>query len=366
LLFFAFSILVLYFMRMKKKLTTILQYIFFLALGIFLVWWSVKDIDDEKWSQIRGSLRNARFILIGPVFLILLGSHFVRALRWRLLMEPLGYRPAILNTFFAVLIGYLTNQAVPRLGEVLKCTVLARYEKIPADKLVGTIILERIIDAVTLLMIFGITLLIQPGLYSQLLESVFTKSGDDPGKGTPAYVILLIVAGSVVVLVVAWMVFRKKTFADLGRIFRNIGGRVWQGLTAIQHLRKRGRFIVLTILLWCLYLSGGYVGFYALQETEQYGVKEAFTVLSAGSIGMIIPTPGGIGAYAYLIERTMQLYGLKQSIAVAFGWLLWLSQTVVILIGGLVSFILLPWYNKKIRALQPAPAGEAGLGSPSS
>ena len=347
-------------MRMKKKLTTILQYVFFLGLGIFLVWWSVKDIDDEKWSQIRASLRNARFILVIPVFLILLGSHFVRALRWRLLMEPLGYRPAILNTFFAVLIGYLTNQAVPRLGEVLKCTVLARYEKIPADKLVGTIILERIIDAVTLLLIFGITLLIQPGLYSELLAHVFNKTGEDHGKDTPLYVFALIAIGVVVLLVGAWMVFRKKTFADLTRIFRNIAGRIWQGLTAIQHLRKRGRFMLLTVLLWSLYLSGGYVGFYALQETEQYGVKEAFTVLSAGSIGMIIPTPGGIGAYAYLIERTMQLYGLKQSIAVAFGWLLWLSQTVVILIGGLVSFILLPWYNKKIRMPQPDPVVPAG------
>ena len=106
---------------------------------------------------------------------------------------------------------------------------------------------------------------------------------------------------------------------------------------------------MLTLALWILYLSGGYIGFQALHETEHYGIKEALTVLSAGSIGMIV-TPGGIGAYAYLIEATMQLYGLQQSIAVAFGWLLWLAQTVVILIGGLLSFAALPWYNKRKRA----------------
>ena len=98
--------------------------------------------------------------------------------------------------------------------------------------------------------------------------------------------------------------------------------------------------------MWALYLTGGYIGFMALKETEQYGITEAFTVLSAGSIGMII-TPGGIGAYALLIQKTMQIYGLQKGIALAFGWILWLAQTAVILIGGLISFVSIPYYNKK-------------------
>ncbi|MGZ8551115.1 MAG: lysylphosphatidylglycerol synthase transmembrane domain-containing protein, partial [Chitinophagaceae bacterium] len=135
---------------MKKRLFILFQYLFFLGLGAFLVWWSVKDIDNEKMAEIRSALKNARLYLIVPVFIILISSHYVRALRWRLLMEPMGYKPGKANTFLAVMVGYLANQAVPRLGEVLKCTLLARYEKIPADKLVGTIILERLIDAVSL------------------------------------------------------------------------------------------------------------------------------------------------------------------------------------------------------------------------
>jgi membrane protein implicated in regulation of membrane protease activity len=103
---------------------------------------------------------------------------------------------------------------------------------------------------------------------------------------------------------------------------------------------------LLTLLLWSLYLSGGLIGFQALQETQQYGLREAFTVLSAGSIGMII-APGGIGGYALFIEGTMMMYGLEKSIAAAFGWLLWISQTVIILVVGLLSFLLLPWYNKR-------------------
>jgi len=326
----------------------LLQYLFFLGLGAFLVWWSVKDIDNEKMSEIRSALKNARLYLIIPVFIILLLSHYVRALRWRLLMEPMGYKPGKANTFFAVMVGYLANQAVPRLGEVLKCTLLARYEKIPADKLVGTIILERLIDAVSLLLIFGITLAIQPGLYSQIVNTVFNGSGEKETDKMPGYLIGLILIGIIAIIIALWMIIKKKNFNDLLAAIKKIGSRIWQGLSAIQHLKKRGQFLLLTLLLWILYLSGGYIGFQALHETEHYGIKEAFTVLSAGSIGMIV-TPGGIGAYAYLIEATMQLYGLQQSIAVAFGWLLWLAQTVVILVGGLLSFAALPWYNKKRR-----------------
>lgn len=334
---------------MNKRIITILQYLFFFLLGLFFVWWSVKDIDKEKWSQIRFALETARLFLIVPVFIILSLTFYIRALRWRLLMEPLGYKPDKLNTTFAVMIGYLANQAIPRLGEVLKCTVLARYEKVPADKLVGTIILERLIDALTLLLVFGITLAIQPGLYSQISDSIFNAE-KEPSQKTPGYVLGLILLGIIIVAVSAWMIIKKKNWRDLVTMIRKIIARVWQGLSAIQHLKKRGQFIVLTLILWTLYLSGGYMGFLALQATQQYGIKEAFTILSAGSIGMIV-TPGGIGAYAYLIERTMLLYGLQQSLAIAFGWLLWLAQTVVILIWGLISFISLPWYNRRKQAL---------------
>ena len=337
-------------MIMNKRFSILLQYLFFLGIGVFLVWWSVKDIDNEKLSEIRSALKHARLYLIAPVFIILLLSHYVRALRWRLLMEPMGYKPGKANTFFAVMVGYLANQALPRLGEVLKCTLLARYEKIPADKLVGTIILERLIDAVSLLIVFSITLLIQPGLYSQIVNTVFNGGAEEETRKISGYLIGLILIGIIAILIVLWMIIKKKTFSDLLAAVKKIGSRIWQGLSAIQHLKKRRQFMLLTLAMWSLYISGGYIGFQALLETRHYGIKEAFTILSAGSIGMIV-TPGGIGAYPYLIEATMMLYGLKQSIAVAFGWLLWLAQTVVILIFGLLSFGALPWFNKRKRSL---------------
>lgn len=331
---------------MNKHLRTIFQYIFFLGLGVFFAWLSLKNLNSEKLAQIKIAIRNAKHWLIIPVAFILIFSHFIRALRWRLLMEPLGYKPSKINTFFAVMIGYLTNQAVPRLGEVLKCTILARYEKIPADKLIGTIILERLIDAITLLIIFGITLAIQPDLYVQLLDTFFSSPKTQEENKIASWVIVLFIFAIIIVAIGMWMYIKKKTINDFVLLIKKTGQRIVLGITAVRNLKKRKQFLFLTLSLWTLYLSGGYLGFMALRETEVYGIKEAFTVLSAGSIGMIA-SPGGIGAYAYLLQQTMQLYGLNETIALAFGWILWMAQTAVILVGGLLSFAALPYYNKK-------------------
>ncbi len=330
---------------MKKRLLTFIQYAFFLGLGIFLVWWSIKDLTTDDKSQIRIALSTARYFLLIPIILILFLSHLVRALRWRLLINSLGYNSSTPNTFFAVMIGYLTNMALPRVGEVLRCTVLARYEKIPAEKLIGTVILERLIDSLTLLLVFGITFVIQPDFYTQLIDAFFHAPKAGEAKQTPFYIIALIGIGIVAAILGLWMLIKRKNFNDLVQLIQKIGRSLWQGVSAIQHLKKRTEFVLLTIALWTLYLSGGYLGFLALKETDHYGIREAFAVLSAGSIGAIV-TPGGIGAYALMIEKTMQIYGLQKGIALAFGWILWIVQTAVILVGGLFSFVLLPAFNK--------------------
>ena len=330
---------------MRRRYLTILQYIFFFALGLFLVWWSVKDLSSNDKFQIKEALRTARYLLILPVLIILFFSHYIRALRWKLLIEPLGYNPKVKNTFFAVMIGYLTNLAFPRLGEVLKCTVLAKYESIPVDKLIGTIIIERIIDAFSLLVIFAITIALQPDIYSQFSDYFFQKSTAVESRSSGIY--FTIIAGSIILLVIVlWMIIKKKNWQDLVKLFRNITLNVVKGVAVIARLKKKISFIFLTIVLWTLYLLGGYIGFYAFKETSIYGLKEAFAILSAGSIGMIL-TPGGIGAYAILLEKTMQLYGLQKGVALAFGWLLWIFQTGVILLGGLFSFVAMPYFNKK-------------------
>jgi uncharacterized protein (TIRG00374 family) len=331
---------------MNKRLRIVLQYIFFLGIGGLFAWLSLRNLNKENMAQIRTALREARHWLIIPVFFILFMSHFVRALRWRLLIQSLGYNPSKANTFFAVMIGYMTNQALPRVGEVLKCTVLGRYEKIPVDKLIGTIILERMVDAITLLIIFAITLALQPQLYTQLIDAMTQAPAGEEGHAVSGWLIFFILAAVIIAITAIWMIRKKKNFHDLLKLLKKIGKDIWQGISSIRLLKKRWLFIFLSIALWTCYLIGGYFGFLAMRDTQHYGIPEAFTVLSAGSIGMVV-SPGGIGAYAYLIQQTMMLYNLNSVIALAFGWILWMVQTAVIVLGGLISFVAIPYYNKK-------------------
>lgn len=329
---------------MAKKLTTIFQYCFFLGLGIFLIWWSLKGLSGADKQEISHALSRANFWLIVPGIAILLLSHWVRALRWRLIMEPMGYLPSKTNTFFAVLIGYLANQAVPRLGEVLRCSTLTRYEKIPMDKLLGTVILERIVDALSLFCLFIIVIFFQPDLYDNIINTFFSASGGNAKINLLYYAILVIAA--LAVLVVLLFIVAKQRLLKWLNLGRTILLRVWEGIIAIKDLKRRWAFLLLTILLWALYCCCVYTGFLMLDETRHFGAIEACTVLCAGSLGMIA-TPGGIGAYAFLVQKTMDLYHVNSGVGLTLGWLLWLVQTGAVIVAGSYSLLALPIYNRK-------------------
>lgn len=331
---------------MNKKLLNLVQYVVFLGLAVFLVWWSLVKIEHKDWLEIKGAWLRANYWLIIPVVISLLGAHLSRAVRWKILMQPMGYNPSITNTYLAVLVGYFANLLVPRLGEVLKCTILARYEKVPADKLVGTIVAERAFDLVCLVIVFAITFLSQVdiiGAYaSEMLHKMMRSN-----HGMPGWMKIVIVLGGVVIgiLLLKWVLTR---FAHINIVqkIKIVIKNIWHGLTSIRYLKNKGWFIFHTVLIWVLYLMSIRIGMYAMQETSSYGVRESFSVLSMGSVGMIA-TQGGVGAYPVLVQETMMLYGLTENMGKAFGWLLWLVQFFVVVVFGGVSLILLPLLNRK-------------------
>ena len=328
---------------MAKKRATIFQYAFFLGLGIFLIVWSLKGLTADDKAQISRALSKGNFGLILPGLAIIILSHWLRAIRWRLIIQPLGYSPSRLNTFFAVMVGYLANQAVPRLGEVLRCSTLTRYEKIPFDKLIGTVILERLVDTITLAAVFVIALLLQPHLYQTILTTFFPAQ--QGGKESNLLFYLLIGIAAFVVAIILWLFITKKKFSDLLALLKKIVLHVWQGFSAIRALKRRWEFVILSIAIWALYAASVYIGFLMLEETQAYGIKEALTVLCAGTLAMAA-TPGGIGAYAFLVQKTMTLYDLNTGVGLALGWLLWLLQVIVVLVVGGLSLTGLPIYNK--------------------
>ncbi|MCW3117914.1 MAG: flippase-like protein, partial [Chitinophagaceae bacterium] len=313
---------------MKKRIFTILKYLFFFSLGVFFAWLSVKDIDRERWQQIKQSLAQSKQWIFIPVVILLVLSHYCRSLRWKILMEPLGYKPSTFNTFAAVMIGYLVNTGVPRLGEVVKCTLLARYEKIRADRLVGTIVIERAVDLVSLLIVFLLALIVQGNIIGDYMKarlSVFFN--ENTGKVSLQ---MLVITAVIIFVVIALIYFLLKRFGHIDAVgkIKNVLRGIWHGLISIRQVKHKGLFLLQTFFIWILYLLSTTLGIYALKETSHLGIGGGLTTLSIGSIGMII-TPGGIGAYPLLVAELMGLYGLDINTAgTALGWLLWTAQTI--------------------------------------
>lgn len=334
---------------MYKKIFSVIQYVFFLALGIFLLWLTLRKSD---WNTIRHDLSGARYIFLIPATVTLLVSHFIRALRWKILMQPLGYAPSITNTFLAVMVGYWANLAVPRLGEVLKCTILARYEKVPADKLVGTIVAERAIDVCTLMLVLLVTIFSQYELIGSFATETFrnfftSKTGDVSMFRTAVF--LLLVASFIVLFI--WM-FKRLSHLPFVAKTRNVFKGVWQGLISIRYIQNKGAFLFYSLAIWALYLFSTYMGFFAMEGMQQYGIRGALSALTFGSFGMIIPSPGGIGSFQYAIQQVMILYGVTPEKGLSLGMLIWFAQTGIIILFGTIAFLLLPVINKKQQAGQ--------------
>jgi glycosyltransferase 2 family protein len=330
---------------MKKQLLSILKYALFMGLGVFLVWWSIHKMDDKNWNDCKEALSSARYILFIPVFFIITASHISRAMRWRILMKPMGYKPRLANTFFAVMIGYLANLAIPRLGEVLKCTILARYEKVPADKLVGTILVERLVDVLCLITVFIIAIVSQAGIIGayagKTLRSNF-MSGGPMAILTKLGLLLLIIA---VVYLLLRFVFRKYTQYLFIQKIKNIMLGIKTGLNSIRQLQNRAAFLFHTIFIWACYAGGTYLGFFATHGTNHLPFAATFPVLAFASIGMII-TPGGIGTYPNFIMQVLLLYKIEEGLGYANGTLQWVAQAIIILVVGFICLALLPYYNK--------------------
>ncbi|MCF8286183.1 MAG: flippase-like domain-containing protein [Chitinophagaceae bacterium] len=319
---------------------------FFFLLGIALIWWSLHQIPAEEWTKFTLALKQSKLWIVFPVFIILGLSHFLRALRWRLIMEPLGYQPSIANTYLAVLIGYLANLAIPRLGEVLKCTLLAKYEKVPAEKIVGTIVAERAFDVISLGIVFLMALGLQFNVieagWNQLKNQTATPVIDSNEGNWKMYLFV----GIGILLVTLFLILRKRIPTMVTSIKQIFSG-IWEGVMSATKLKQQKLFFVYSFGIWFLYLLATYVGLYATAGTES-SFATAISCLAYASIGMIL-TPGGIGAYAYFMAKVLELNGVDYTLGLANGTLQWFSQFLIVIVLGGLSLIILPIINKQAK-----------------
>ena len=339
---------------MKANFLTILKYLFFLVLGGFFVWLSVRNLNSENWEQIKDAVARGRKWVIFPVILFLLIAHYSRAIRWKLLMEPMGYKPSTFNAFAAVMIGYLVNAGAPRLGEVFKCSLLARYEKFRVDKLIGTILIERAVDLVCLIIVFISALILQGDIFGQMMTDLLKQFFHDKTGNLSTEKMLIALGIFILVLIVFYIVLKRFGHIDIIARIKKVIKNILHGLSSIRNLEHKGWFIFHSVLIWTMYWFASAAGLYALRETQYLGFPGGLAALAVGTVGIIL-TPNGIGAYPVLIAQLLALYGLNpDTTGTASGWLMWSAQTAIILIGGMICFVLISRYNKNKLIVSPA------------
>lgn len=327
----------------KQSIKSILTIIIFTGLGLFLVWLSLKDISKE---EIFTAFSGADVKWIFACIIISLLSHVSRAIRWQILMEPLGHKTGFVNTFASVMIGYLANYGIPRIGEVTRCTVLAKYEKVPFQQGFGTVIIERTIDVVSLLLVLLLTLLFQFETFGGIIrENIYLPFQQKIGSITAKPLLLYSLIGAGIIGLGLLFLLRKKIKQLLSGKFGNLISGFADGIKSISKLHRPWQFLFHSFLIWALYYLGIFVCFYCYDETLILGWKECLAILLCGTFGVMVTT-GGLGAYHIIVQNLLQLYGISLITSKAFPWIVWGSGFIVVIITGSLFLILLPIINK--------------------
>lgn len=330
---------------MSKSTKSIIQFIVLFSIGVLLVWLSFRSVWTEK-EKILESFKTANYFWVGISILIALLSHFLRAFRWKYLLKPAGYSVKPVNALGAVLVGYFANYGLPRMGEITRCTLVTKYDDVPFEVALGTVITERIVDMLILIVIFFLTLWAQFSQLKDLTATYIYRPMLLKLKGItehPANFIILICF--LVLLSVGLFLIRKRITGLLKGKAGNIVKGFGKGLSSVKDIDKKFQFIFLSLAIWASYFYSLYVCFFAFTGTSHLGHSECLVLLLFGTFGVVF-SPGGLGAYPAIITALLLYYGVEQIAAFSFPWMAWTSQFILIVSLGLLSLILLPILNK--------------------
>jgi len=283
-------------------------------------------------------------------------AHYFRALRNILLIDPLGYRVRKSTAFYSIMVCYLSNLAIPRLGEVLRCTFLQRYDNVPFQKSFGTVVVDRVLDLLIFALLFVLIIFLNKELLSEL---VINKEGITLGMKINEiwaflwnlkYLCLGIIIG---VAIGIFIIKKRKVAKPQSKIIakvKNIITGLWQGLISIKDLKHPYLFVIYTIAIWVFYYLGTMICFLAFDFLQGLGLMPAFMVLVVGAIGFMV-AQGGLGAYPLIVSGILMLYGVDYAQGLAAGWIGWSAQTIMILIVGFASLMLASFLKIEDRAI---------------
>ena len=319
-----------------------------LTIAVGLVWLSVKDMSKE---DVTSAFKRANYFWIALAFIACILSHVSRAMRWQMMMKPMGYKLSFKNSFLSIMVGYLANLGLPRAGEISRSTIVAKYEKIPFQTALGTVVTDRIIDTLSLLVVMCLALIFQFNEFYKLLnEQIFQPAFAKIIALSNSPKILTALAVLFILVSLGLFLFREKI-----KVFFNtkVGGLIkgfGEGLASVRNVKSFWIFLFHSVFIWTMYFLGIYFCFFCLPETSHLGFKACLALLLCGTFGVIF-TPGGLGAYHGIIAAILiSTYGIDTNIAKIFPWLPWGTGFVAIILFGFASLILLPFVNREKNA----------------
>lgn len=341
---------------MNKHLSNFLKFLFFLGIGVGLLWFlfsnfeaayleqckldGIAEADCSLWDKLKTDFTSTnKFWLLTALFCFMI-SNVSRAIRWEMLLEPLNYKTTFSNRFFSIMVGYLANLFIPRVGEVVRAGTLFRYEKVPVEKGMGTIVVDRIFDFISLGIFIVLALLFE----SDALISYLNENAQIPEIGS-----LILFAG------IGFLLFAGLLFAFWGKIknsrfFEKIKGFAlgfWEGIVSIKKMKRPGAFLFHSVLIWVMYLSMTYVCFFAYPPTAHLSLSVGLMVFVLGAFGIVFPSPGGMGTYHFMITGGLVLYGVDSFDGFSFANIIFFALNIFgNLLFGLLGLIALPILNK--------------------
>lgn len=331
---------------MKKGIINFLKIALPLVLATVLIYFFYGKIDAEEKDKIISAFKRANYMWVWISIIPAILSHVSRAYRWKYTIKPLGYSMRFANGFFAVMIGYLVNLAVPRLGEFSRCVTLSRTEKIPLEKLVGTVIAERAVDFVILISFITTVTIIQYQVISGFLNDALDKLV----AKIPGHTILII--GVVVAAGIGYVIYKTMKSKSENKIVlavKKIIKGISDGILSILKMEDKWYFLLHTAFIWAMYVAMFWFCVYALPETAVLSPGAIISGFVLGGIAMVV-TNGGVGAYPVAIQTVFAIYSIDTGIGAAIGWIMWTAQTLLILALGGLSFAMIPLFNKKQNA----------------
>lgn len=319
---------------MSTPIKKFLKIIIPIALGIFLVYYSYYSTSAEERKQIIHYISNASPFWVGLSVIIGIISHVSRAVRWNFMLKPMGYTPKLSNNVLIILMAYFANLGIPRSGEFLRATALTTYEGVPFEKGFGTIVTERVIDLIMLLLIIVVALALQTDIILEFLNE----------KGINLIGATGILSTGILGLIFFLYLIRKSNSGFALKLKNFLNGML-DGISSILRMKNKWFFVFHTFLIWACYIAMFWVIKYTIPETIDLSISQLLVAFVGGAFAMST-TNGGIGLYPIAVSTSLAIFGISSVSGDAFGWIMWIAQTLMVVVFGAISFVLLPLLNR--------------------